>query len=76
MYKLAAKVLEDGIENNDEHEEGHFEFGKALYRIRRYMDAVDAFERCIELNPNNTDCKKGLKSSRKKAKDNYQDLDD
>lgn len=40
------------------------------------MDAVDAFERCIELNPKNTDCKKGLKSSRKKAKDNYQDLDD
>lgn len=40
------------------------------------MDAVDAFERCIELNPKNTDCKKGLKSSRKKAKDNFQDLDD
>jgi len=44
---------------------GHVTLGEALYKKGAYHDALEAFQRAVELRPKSKDAKKGLQRAEK-----------
>lgn len=51
-YSAAAKEFQEVVESNPDYASGHFMLGQALAQLNRDQDALAAFRKAYDLNPN------------------------
>lgn len=57
-YDKALRDAEKSLELKGDWEKGHFRRAAALQKLARFQEALDAYDRCLGLNPNDANYKK------------------
>lgn len=73
-YEEAIKEFEASLSSEDvlKQAQSYYNMGNSLYRLNKLPEAIAAYKKSLELNPNDEDAKYNLEFVRKKLKDEAQ----
>jgi small glutamine-rich tetratricopeptide repeat-containing protein alpha len=66
-YELAAEDCESSIALKSDFAKAYSRLGLCCYHLNRYNDAVSAYEKLVEIEPENAQYKEDLRKAKKKA---------
>jgi len=64
-WEKSLRDADKSVALNSNWEKGHYRRGIALQNMGQHKEAVDAFDKCVKLNPNNDDFKKAYQQARR-----------
>ena len=64
LYAQAAQIFQRVVKLDPQFADGHFALGHAYYDMGRWQNAIDSFQRAVELNPKDTEAQDRLEQAR------------